>query len=328
MRSIFRVCLIILAFLTVPAVAFRSDSLAGPARKDNLDVTFLVTADLHFGATTVMTTKQKAEVTITCAEAQQIMITEMNNITGKPFPKEVGGEVGRPLGLLIAGDLTEYGKADQWQEFVKFYGLTGREGQLKMPVHESLGNHDRYEGDTVSRGIVERHKGEHYSWDVGDLHMVCLGEPNDVDLAFLQKDLEPIGHRRPVVIYFHYSISGPYSKDFWFGMGDKRTRFAAALKGYNVIALFHGHFHGSGWYKWKGYDVYNVGAVKHGSKDFIVLHVTDNKLTVAAWNYEGTPGWWWLHSKPINGAPGQATVKVYPHAGAHARPCIPYPLGG
>jgi hypothetical protein len=56
-----------------------------------------------------------------------------------------------------------------------------------------------------------------------------------------------------------------------------------------------------------------------------VLHMTDIRLTVGAWNYEGKPGWWWAHSKPINGESGAETLKVYPHPGAHARPCIPHP---
>jgi hypothetical protein len=323
MRSVSRIVLCVISLAVLLAFACHSDPPVDLPRFGNLDATFLVTADLHFGATTTITTAQKNDAAMSCAAAQKIMIAEMNNIAGKVYPEEIGGAVGQPLGLLIGGDLTEDGKAGQWKEFVKFYGLTGKEGLLKMPVFESLGNHD---SDAVSKGIIERHKAEHYSWNVGDLHIVCLGEPKDEDLSFLQKDLRAVGQQRPIAIYFHYSILGPYSEDYWFGEADNRDKFAGALKGYNVVALFHGHFHGSGWYKWKDHDVYDVGSVKHGWKDFIVLHVTDKKLTVAAWNYEGTPGWWWMHSKPINGEPGQEMVKIWPHPGAHNRPCIPHPI--
>jgi cytolysin (calcineurin-like family phosphatase) len=316
------------AWCVALAVAFafvcNSAPPADPARLGSVDATFLATADLHFGADTVITTLKAADASVSCAAAQKVMIDEMSHIAGKAYPKEIGGIVVQPLGLLIGGDLTDDGKTSQWKEFVRFYGLTGKESLLKMPAFESLGNHDRG-GSAVSKGIIERHGAEHYSWNVGDLHIVCMGEPNDKDLAFLQKDLPVVGRQRPIVIYFHYSIIGPYSEDYWFGEPGHRDKFAAALKGYNVVALIHGHFHGSGWYKWKGYDVYDVGAVKHGSKDFVVLRVTDKKLTAAAWNYEGTPGWWWMHSKPINGEPGSEIVKTWPHPGAHDRPCIPHP---
>jgi cytolysin (calcineurin-like family phosphatase) len=325
MRSAVRVCLLVALQAGLFAMVCPSDPRTDLTRRGNLDATFLVAADLHFGADTVITAAtQKGDVSITCAEAQKIMIAEMNAIAGKPFPKEFGGQVGKPLGLLIPGDLTDTGKPAQWKEFVKLYGLTGSEGLLKLTVYESIGNHD-LGGKVVKQGVVQRHGADHYSWDAGDLHIICLGEPNDADMVFLGKDLKTVGQLRPVVIYFHYSIIGPYSEDYWFGADGHRAKFADILKGYNIVALIHGHFHGSGWYKWKGYDVYDVGAVKHGAKDFIVLHVTDKRLTVGAWNYEGVPGWWWAHSKPINGAPGTETVKTYPHPGAHDRPCIPHP---
>jgi cytolysin (calcineurin-like family phosphatase) len=318
-------CLLLVLLAGLIPLACRSSSPIDSARKGNLDATFLVTADLHFGGQTVITPPaQNGDIKVTCVEAQKIMIAEMNSIAGKPFPQEFSGQVGKPLGLLVAGDLTNSGAIEEWNEFVKLYGLTGAEGLLKMPVYESVGNHDL--GDKiVKKGVIQRHKADHYSWDAGDLHIICLGEPNNKDLAFLKKDLEPVGHLRPIVIYFHYSIVGPYSDEYWFGADNHRAKFADAMKGYNIVALIHGHFHGSGWYKWKGYDVYDVGAVPHGWKDFIVLHVTDTRLTVGAWNYEGTPGWWWAHSKPINGESGGEIAKTYPHPGAHERPCIPHP---
>lgn len=327
MRPIIRIALFAFS-LTAVSPCGSEGRLGEPARKGHLDATFLVTADLHFGAHTTMTTAQAADVPLSSEDVQRIMIAEMNAIEGQPFPAEIGGNVGKALGLLAAGDLTDNGGRGEWEKFVEFYGLSGTEGLLKMPVYETLGNHDR-PTRTVSEGIVVRHKAEHYSWDIGDLHLVCLGEPNDDDLAFLRKDLAGVGDQRPVVIYFHYAIVGPYSDDYWFGQGDHREQFAAALKGHSIVALFHGHFHGSGYYNWKGYDVFNVGAVKHGSKDFIVLQVTDDRLTVAAWNYEGKPGWWWAFSKAINDAAkrgGRKTLEVYPHPGAHARPAIPHPM--
>ena len=66
------------------------------------------------------------------------------------------------------------------------------------------------------------------------------------------------------------------------GKVELADRMAEILRTYNVIAIFHGHFHGSGWYEWKGFDVYDIGSAKHGWKDFAVVRVTDTSLTVSA----------------------------------------------
>lgn len=329
MRRLVQMCLLALVGLSV----FASAGWAAPpsaSQPGKLDVTFLVTADLHFGSRTGMTTTQRDDPDLPIEAVHRIIVDQMNRIEGVAFPREIGGTVGRPRGLLAAGDLTESAQEGQWKDFVSIYGLVGGDGLLAWPVYECLGNHDRGRGEKIAQAVARRHKAVHYAWDWDRLHVVCLGEPTDADMAFLTKDLAAVEAGRPIVIYFHYAIVGPYSDNYWFGQGDHRDRFAKTLAGHNVIALFHGHFHGSGYYPWKGYDVYDVGAAKHGSKDFAVVHVTDDRLTVSAWNYEGKPGWWWAHAKPLGSKARRGgadeVLKVYPHAGAHARPCIPHPL--
>ena len=305
-----------------------SPPVANVPRKGHLDVTFLVTADTHFGCKTALATTQKAEDSIPVEQVHAYMIDQMNAIAGQAYPAEVGGKVAKPVGLLVAGDLTDAGLPGQWANFEKLYGLTGNDGRLGMPVYETLGNHDLYFGGAVRQKIAGRHSGDRYSWDWGDLHVACLGAPEDGAIPWLIKDLAAVGKDRPVVIYFHYSVIGPYSEDYWFGKDDNRGKFAKAMEGFNVIAIFHGHFHGSGCYKWQGYDVYDVGAAKNGWKDFAVVHVTDDRLTVAAWNYEYQPGWWWVHSKPINDAAKMSRdeiLKAWRHPGVANPPLIPHP---
>src|SRR5262249_40841731 len=103
--------------------------------------------------------------------------------------------------------------------------------------------------------------------------------------------------------FFHYPLEGP--ETFWFGDGPFRDQLIGILAGYNVLGIFNGHRHTSGMYRWKGYDAYLEGSVKHAWHSFAVVHVTDTRWTVASYNYDRREFWWW-HDKPIFGAPGKA----------------------
>ena len=314
-----------------PATGPAATQPADSSRKGGLDVTFLVASDLHFGCKASMATSQGESLrAVPVEQIHPILVEQMNQIEGKAYPAEIGGKVGKPLGLVAPGDLTDNGAADQWANFVKFYGLTGKDGLLKMPVYETIGNHDTYSLlPIVKEAVRKRHGADCYGLDWGDLHIACVGEPDDGCFDWLAKDLAAVGKDRPILCTFHYPPVGPYSDKWWFGQDDHRNKFAAVLKGYNVIGLIHGHFHGTGCYVWKGYDTYDIGSPKNAWKDFLVVHVTDKQLTVCAWNYERTPGWWWCHAKPINGAPDtpdKRIVKIYDRPGLLVKPVIPYPL--
>ena len=257
------------------------------------DVTFFVAADTHFGFENI-------------AALNKAQIAAMNSLPGTAYPRRIGGTVDEPRGVLIAGDLTERGTSGQFKEFVAHYGLTGADALLKYPVYEATGNHDR---DMillrpVLAGVRRRHGSLTYSWDCSDVHVVCLDlYPGAGNLRWLKRDLAAVGRKLPVVIYFHYSILGPFSD--WWRDREKRA-FARALANYNVVGIFHGHFHGSGHYRWAGRDVYNVGSPRHGGHSFAVVRITDTTMTVASWNWDFNR-WQWAHSKRINRRqPGRA----------------------
>ena len=259
------------------------------------DITFFVAADTHFGFDGI-------------DRLNKIQIEAMNSLPGRLYPPAVGGVVAPPAGVLIAGDLTERGRASQWKQFVAHYGLTGEDGLLKYPVYEGSGNHDR---DVplirpVVDGVKKRHGSLTYSWDWGDVHFVNLDKyPSAANVRWLRRDLAKVGHKAPILIYFHYSIRGAFS-DWW--KGREKEAFRKAIDGYNVIGIFHGHFHHSSHYTWAGYDVYNVGSPRHGWHSFVVVRITDGRMTVASWGWHpprsallGPTGWGWRHVKRING---------------------------
>jgi cytolysin (calcineurin-like family phosphatase) len=282
-------------------------------RLGGLDVTFLVASDTHFGydsseADLFGRTRDPVSNPKGTDEINARQIDAMNSMPGWRWPTALGGTVGEPRGLLISGDLTENGDPWQWRNFVLYYGLSGRDGLVRYPVFEAHGNHDKHHSWYVLDRIRERHGGTRYAFDWDDLHLVCLGEaPDERDLEWLGKDLASVGGERPVVIYFHFPLLGPFSEDNWFGRGNYRQELARVIAGYNVIALFHGHYHASGRYRWQGIDVYNVGAAKHKRHSFAVVHVSDERLQVASYHH-GRERWEWWHRKPINGAAGESVA--------------------
>lgn len=262
-----------------------------------LDVTFFVAADTHLGFDTPDRERDailKAPLGIEITNLT--MIDHMNTLPGKPWPAPIGGNVAAPRGVLIAGDLTEDGGKVDWNMFEALYGSNG---PLAFPVYEGDGNHDRNRDWFVREEIARRHGGRYYSFDFDGLHLVCLAEaPDDDGLSFLEKDLQALPPDTPVIAYLHYPLAGAFAENNWFGRGDFRDRLETVLRGHRILALFHGHRHSSGAYRWRGHDVYHVGSPKHGWRSFAVVRVTDEQLRVASWNYELSAFWWW-HQKPL-----------------------------
>jgi len=298
-------------------------------RVGGLDVTFLFTADTHFGWGVAEESTPGAPLDPTqdpqgIDEIHLKAIREMNAISTRRYPPRIGTVVGTPQGLLVAGDLTEHGTKEEWRRFAAYYGHDGRDGLVHLPVFEGTGNHDWSPSLLITEQVVARHGARYYGWDWGDLHLVCLGEASDGQtLDWLRNDLAQNGRDRPVVVYLHLSLAGPYSTGNWFAAGGYKDRLRSTLQGYNVIGIFHGHSHVTGTYRWHGYDVYTPGSAKAAWRSFLVVHVTDGRLVVAAWNYEKN-AWWWWHSKPINGVTGgpPAQLQVERLPGLRHQPLI------
>jgi 3',5'-cyclic AMP phosphodiesterase CpdA len=259
-----------------PALDAGRDLDAGARRtvKGGTDVTFIVVSDTHFGFGDIEKTNAA-------------LVPKLNAMAGKAYPHDLGGTIAPPRGLLVTGDLTEWGKVEEWEPFVATYGLRGTEAALRMPVFEVIGNHDKVHGPWVEQQVSARHGGRFYAWDWDDVHFVALGEaPDDEGLAFLERDLSRVDGRVPLVLYFHLALLGPWSTGHWFGDGDYKGRLARILKGHLVAGNFHGHHHATGHYQWAGIDVWKPGAVKDGAHTFAVVHVTDARMTVASYDYD------------------------------------------
>lgn len=249
---------------SAPAAPSSRSAPARRGKKGGTDVTFCVVSDTHFGFGDI-------------AKENETLVGKLNALT--PAPR----------GLVVTGDLTEWGKTEEWEPFVATYGHTGTEGKLHIPVFEMIGNHDKVHGPWVEQQVSKRHGGRFYAWDWDDVHLVALGEaPDDEGLAFLKQDLERIEPRVPLFLFFHLALEGPWSTGHWFGDGDYKGRLAKLLEGRFVAAIFHGHHHATGHYMWNGIDVFKPGAVKGGAHTFALVHVTDERVTVESrdWDHD------------------------------------------
>jgi 3',5'-cyclic AMP phosphodiesterase CpdA len=270
-----------------------------------MDVTFVVVSDTHVGYgypdDPAKLPANAALNPVGLEKDDAKLIARVNAIAGRAYPAAIGGgAVAPPRGLVVTGDLTEWGRKIEWDRFVEMFGRTGKEGLLKLPLFEMVGNHDKVTGGPwIADRVAERHGGAHfYSWDWDDLHLVALGEaPDDEGFAFLARDLARVAPDVPLVLFFHRALAGPWSTDNWFDDAHK-ARLARALTGRSVAAIFHGHHHATGHYVWHGIDVWKPGAVKNGAHTFAVVHATDTKWTLASYDWD-RDAWASTFTKPL-----------------------------
>lgn len=256
-------------------------------------VAFAVVGDTHYLADKDEPTRLKE----TSRSINTGLIDQLNALAGREIDAAAGGGRVRDLvAVLHVGDLIDSGdktgtvlaqmQATEWAEWQKDYGLTGKDGRLKVPVREIHGNHDGPHGKgIVLDGIVERNRrrpgvtglsanGMHYSWDAGPVHFVHLGitvgqsrlaarrrryDPME-SLEFLVDDLaKNVGKSgRPVVIAHHVDFARYCGevpdeivvKNEW-DYADVAA-FHAALRPYRVAAIVYGHTHVRNVLAWSG----------------------------------------------------------------------------
>ncbi len=255
---------------TPPPVAVR------PTRTGPLDVTFAVVSDTHLGFDG---NDQK----------NRELVASLSTLPKLRYPghKE---PVGAVRGLLIAGDLTEWGNVAEWEAFRSVYNLGGGKEPNKpgspFPVFEVVGNHDMVHGPWLIAEVEKRHPGKGaYSWDWDDLHLVGMGEaPEGASLDGLERDLANVPLDRPLVLLFHRPLAGAWQEDR--PDAASRLRLAKLLEGREVLGIFHGHHHARAHYKWQGYDVFKPGAVKGGAPELAVVHVVDDLMTVTTFDWQ------------------------------------------
>lgn len=59
-----------------------------------------------------------------------------------------------------------------------------------------------------------------------------------------------------------------------------------AFENHAIAAIFHGHHHATDHCTWRGIEVFKPGAVKNDAHPFAVVRVTDQRMTVASYDWD------------------------------------------
>ncbi len=227
---------------------------------------FVVIADTHFGYT---------KMNMPAANRRLIQAVES-------YPGA------KPTDVLICGDLTENGTAAQWAEFLKFYGPGGL---CTLPVKLCTGNHDRPNGllpaTPVLKGVAKLHGGLLHRWRHGGVEFLSLdSHPKLRNARWLETQLATIDANTPVVLLFHYNVTGPYS-NFWSNKIE-RALYEKTLRAHrNIIAVFHGHYHETTNVPFADTPHLSPGSPKY-RRVFLVCDVTADAMRVRAVTYTPT----------------------------------------
>ena len=71
--------------------------------------------------------------------------------------------------------------------------------------------------------------------------------------------------------------------------------------GADVVVVFHGHDHSTGYRRWKGLNVFNAPAVQRRVGEFLVVRIADGKMVVGWWNWK-QKRWTRVETLAVSGA--------------------------
>lgn len=194
------------------------------------------------------------------------------------------------LGDLTDGHKERARAEEQWREFNGVFPALGLQfGVQEVPVFALAGNHDGEIPGPQRLGLIERNRalqnagelsaissnGVHLAFNWQGVHFISLalcpadstdpetpfkyGKPgpgswNDPQGAFtflknyLESQVRTSGD--PVVVMHHYGFDGFSMNDWNWWTPMQRKALYQLLAKYNVAAIFHGHDHHAGHYKW------------------------------------------------------------------------------
>jgi 3',5'-cyclic AMP phosphodiesterase CpdA len=263
-----------------------------PAAAAERDFTFFLSSDVHLGSHTKEDPEQSAAA---FAEQTAARLKSILAIIGQPYPKTgplatlPENKVAKPIGFLLAGDLTDGGDdPTQWPRFEALFPPAGLENGT-IPLFLAAGNHDGGPNGATRKGIVARNQaamekkqvarlsanGLHAAWCWQGVHFInvnlCPADETDAARPFKYGQPgkgswnDPVGaltflteylrdavkdSGAPVIIMQHYGYCEGFNFDWDWWSPQQRRAFYDLARQYNVVALLHGHTHAPAHYCW------------------------------------------------------------------------------
>ena len=178
--------------------------------------------------------------------------------------------------IIIAGDLLDTGAngeddlqivnncvcighhKNELKSYIDFLNEIDTNWFNSSKIYMCLGNHDtytdslktklfrffhcgKYPPNTIQGLLEQKYGGQLYSFVKKGITFLCLGiYPDHNAIIFLREELKKSLHCDPIILFFHYPLTGPYS-DWW--KDEERVRFYETIKGKNIICICVGHYH-------------------------------------------------------------------------------------
>ena len=179
----------------------------------------------------------------------------------------------KPAFVIVSGDLTEMGFADDYARYKAVIS------ELQMPAYNAMGNHEVKWSDWGKAGPRRFLNQEpYYSFDHGGIHFVALdttmwlehnGFMDQSQLTWLKKDLDKVGKLRPVVLFYHH---GP-------GFLPNELSLLKTISPYNVRCILLGHGHTFVTYTRNGITMQMAQSPLQAPGAYRILEVSDNEIS-------------------------------------------------
>jgi 3',5'-cyclic AMP phosphodiesterase CpdA len=148
----------------------------------------------------------------------------------------------KPELVLLAGDLSEHGTAEQLNPVRDLFKTLG------VPVHVVVGNHD-WKTNTDRRPYEDAFpKSRNYTFDHGGWQFVGLDSSHGLrskvavqpgTLRWLDDNLDKLDKKRPMILFTHFPLGEKVPMRV-----TNPDAIGQRLKAYNLRAVFGGHHHG------------------------------------------------------------------------------------
>lgn len=195
---------------------------------------------------------------------------------------------------LLGGDLADNGTA------VQLTGIRDSFARLGIPVYSVIGNHDHLAGnnrDPYLQIFPDRinYHFAHRGWQLVGLD-TSEGQKSqntvisDTTLRWLDENLPQLNRAQPTIIFTHFPLG-----DFVFARPLNADDLLRRFDGFNVPAIFSGHFHGF--------------TERHAAK---TTFTTDRCCSRIRENHDGTKEKGWFACKATNGQVTRTFVEFQP----------------
>ena len=147
---------------------------------------------------------------------------------------------------VFAGDLTNYGRVDEWNAFLQVSGEARKEETKQIAV---MGNHEYYTGGRQAYLKTVSDRTNHHE-TVNGIHLIAISPDGDnvysaETLSFLEEELAKAAEESPsmpIFVFQHHHIRNTvYVSAEWYA--EDSAKLDTILKKYPQVIDFSGHSH-------------------------------------------------------------------------------------